>query len=259
MLPANDWALTSDSVRLHSDGRFELMGRADRVVKIEEKRVSLPEVEQRLNECPTVEAARVVALAGEDDKRQILAAVIEPSIAGWEMLANEGRESLRSLLLDALNPYLATIVLPRKWRFVTRIPEDDRGKTSNSALSALFDENQFRRVEPDIVRRELEQDNVILHLHLPEDLFYFDGHFEEAPILAGVVQIDWAIGYGKAHFKIPHGFRRIEALKFFKVLMAGDDVKLDLSFDRVTGRLNFQYSGRETMHSSGRIVFEATP
>ena len=112
MLPGNDWALTSDSVRLHSDGRFELMGRADRVVKIEEKRVSLPKVEHRLNECPTVEAARVVALAGEDDKRQILAAVIEPSIAGWEMLANEGRESLRSLLLDALNPYLATIVLP---------------------------------------------------------------------------------------------------------------------------------------------------
>ena len=259
MLPGNDWALTSDSVRLHSDGRFELMGRADRVVKIEEKRVSLPEVEHRLNECPTVEAARVVVLAGEDDKRQILAAVIEPSIAGWEMLANEGRESLRSLLLDALNPYLATIVLPRKWRFVTRIPEDDRGKTSNSALSALFDENQVRSVEPDIVGRELEQDKVILHLHLPEDLFYFDGHFDEAPILAGVVQIDWAIAYGKAHFKIPHGFRRIEALKFFKVLMAGDDVKLDLSFDRVTGRLNFQYSGRETMHSSGRIVFEATP
>ena len=99
---------------------------------------------------------------------------------------------------------------------------------------------------------------MILHLHLPEDLFYFDGHFEEAPILAGVVQIDWAIGYAKEHFTIPDCFRRIEALKFFKVLMAGDDVKLDLRFDRATGRLKFQYSGKETIHSSGRIVFEAT-
>ncbi|MCZ6773109.1 MAG: AMP-binding protein [Proteobacteria bacterium] len=259
MLPGNDWALSSDTVRLHSDGRFELKGRADRVVKIEEKRVSLPEVEHRLNECPTVEAARVVALAGEDNNRQILGAVIEPSIAGWEMLANAGRQSLRSLLLDALNPYLATIILPRKWRFVMRIPEDDRGKTSDAALAALFDENQGRRVEPEIVGRELEQDSVILHLHLPKDLFYFDGHFDEAPILAGVVQIDWAIGYAMEHFTIPEGFRRIEALKFFKVLMAGEDVKLDLRYDRAAGCLKFQYDGAETIHSSGRIVFEASP
>ena len=259
MLPENDWALSSDTVRLHSDGRFELKGRADRVVKIEEKRVSLPEVEHRLTQCATVEAARVIALAGENEKRQILAAVIEPSIAGWEMLENEGRQSLRSLLLDALKPYLATIVLPRKWRFVVRIPEDDRGKTSNSALAALFDERQGRRVDPDIIGRELGQDGVVLRLHLPRDLIYFDGHFDEAPILAGVVQIDWAIGYAVEHFTIPEGFRRIEALKFFKVMMAGDEVKLEMHYDRASRRLKFQYGGDETIHSSGRIVFEATP
>lgn len=259
LLPGTGWALSSDRVRLHSDGCFELQGRADRIVKIEERRVSLPEVELRLSECATVDAARVIQLPGENTERQILGAVIEPSNAGWEVLMNEGKAQLRGLLRDALKPYLTAIVLPRKWRFVTRIPEDDRGKTSNSALAALFDETQGRRVEPVIVGQQLDQDGVILDLHLPTELFYFDGHFDQAPILAGVVQIDWAIGLAMEHFSIPGRFRRIETLKFFKVLMAGDDVKLELRYDRQTASLKFRYGDAETKYSSGRISFEATP
>ena len=259
MLPGKDWALSSDRVSLHSDGRFELKGRADRIVKIEETRVSLPEVEQRLNDCLTVEAARVIALPGEDTKRQILAAVIEPSTAGWDMLANSGRRELITHLLDALKPYLATVILPRKWSFVTRIPEDERGKTSNAALVALFDGKQNRRVDPVIVEREIGQDGVILHLQLPKDLFYFDGHFDEAPILAGAVQIDWVIGFAMEHFSISESFRRIEALKFFKVLMAGDAVTLVLRYDSENRCLKFQYQNAETKHSSGRIIFGEAP
>lgn len=259
MVPGRDWVLSSDKVILQSNGCFELKGRADRVVKIEEKRVSLTEVEQRLNACTTVEAARVIVLPGEDTKRQILAAVIEPSVAGWDVLESSGRRELRARLLDVLKPYLAAIVLPRKWRFVTRIPEDDRGKTSNTSLVALFDETQNRRVDPVIVGRQVVQDGLVLRLHLPKDLFYFDGHFEEAPILAGVVQIDWAVEFALEHFAILESFRRIEALKFFKVLMAGDDVTLDLRYEPEIRRLKFQYQNSGTKHSSGRIVFDATP
>ena len=151
MLPGKGWFHTDDRVELHSDGRFELKGRSDRVVNVEEVRVSLPEVERRLARCATVEAARVISLPGGNTERQILAAVIEPSNAGWEVLANQGRQAMRSLLLDALKPYFVSIVLPRKWRFVTRIPEDDRGKTSNAALAALFDEDPGRSVEPVVV------------------------------------------------------------------------------------------------------------
>ncbi len=50
-----------------------------------------------------------------------------------------------------LKPYFVSIVLPRKWRFVTQIPVDDRGKTSNVSLAALFDEVPGRSVEPVVV------------------------------------------------------------------------------------------------------------
>ena len=151
MLPEKGWFHTDDHVQLHSDGRFELKGRSDRVVNVEEVRVSLPEVERRLADCATVEAARVISLPGGNTERQILAAVIEPSNAGWDVLSNGRTQEMRSLLLDALKPYFVSIVLPRKWRFVTRIPEDDRGKTSNAALAALFEEDPGQSVEPAVV------------------------------------------------------------------------------------------------------------
>ncbi|NKB58329.1 MAG: AMP-binding protein [Alphaproteobacteria bacterium] len=256
-LPDKDWLVTSDRASLTPDGCFILNGRADRVVKLEEQRVSLSEIERRLADCPTVETARVVQLPDEMTKRQSLAAVIEPSDLGWDTLKQEGRRTLREQLLDALRPYLAAIVLPRKWRFVTGLPEDERGKTSDAALAALFDENLGRRIDPVIVKRKAEADSLTLDLHLPEDLFYFAGHFPEAPILAGVVQIDWAIAFAMTHFAIPEGFRRIEALKFFKILQAGDDVTLALRYDRKKANLTFLYSASETKFSSGRVAFEA--
>ena len=147
MLPGNDWFRTDDLVRLHSDGRFELNGRNDRVVNVEEVRVSLPEVERRLADCPTVESARVVALQGDDSERQILAAVIEPSKIGWDVLEDQGRQEMRRTLVEALKPYFVSIVLPRRFRFVDQIPVDDRGKTSHASLVALFDDESGRNVE----------------------------------------------------------------------------------------------------------------
>ena len=175
------------------------------------------------------------------------------------MLSGEGRPALRARLLDVLRPHLAAVVLPRKWRFVTGIPEDDRGKTSDASLVALFADSQGRLVLPEITAREISADEARFQIRLPEDLFYFEGHFDDTPILAGVVQLHWAIEFARQHLSIPGVFQRIEALKFFKVLMAGDDVTLSLRYDRDTDRLTFDYTNGETRHSSGRVIFEPTP
>lgn len=254
-MPNASWFRSGDRAGIEGDGRFVLRGRADRIVKVEEERVSLPELEQRMARNEAVAAARVVLLPGEDGKRQIIGAVIEPSEAGWDVLSAEGRPALRAHLLDTLRPHLAAVVLPRKWRFVTRIPEDDRGKTSDASLSALFDHDQGRITKPVVTSLEVDGEQAIIGLHMPDDLFYFDGHFENTPILAGVVQIDWAIDFAREHLMIEAPFKRIEALKFFNVLMAGDDVTLTLRHDREMRRMTFDYTRDVTKHSSGRIIF----
>ena len=70
---------TADLIKLEDDGRFTLLGRIDSIVKIEEKRISLPEVEMRLRQTGLVQDVRVIAMAG---KRQYLAAAIALNFDG---------------------------------------------------------------------------------------------------------------------------------------------------------------------------------
>jgi len=255
-IPAEDWIVTGDRARIGEDGCFELNGRADQIVKIEEVRISLADMEQRLSNCLEVEAVTVLPLMTHNRVRQSLVAVIQPSYAGWKTLAKNGKHVLEETLLAALKPYFSTIALPRKWRFVRQFSENDSGKMTRAAFENLFTADQGRTVAPTILRNDVEPGAVVLRLRLVPDLTYFEGHFDSEPILAGVVQIDWAIEFAMDFFPITGTFRRIEALKFFKVLFPGQDVTLELRYDVDLGRLNFCYINGDTKYSSGRVMFE---
>ncbi len=123
-----------DAVALEADGTFSLLGRLDRVVKIEEKRVSLPQVEAALKAHPLVRDAAVAVL--EERRRMLGAAVVL-----------EGREDLedpavRRALGERLGAHLAQSLegpaLPRRCRFVAELPRDARGKLRAEDLAALF-------------------------------------------------------------------------------------------------------------------------
>ncbi|TGU14677.1 amino acid adenylation domain-containing protein, partial [Mesorhizobium sp. M2D.F.Ca.ET.153.01.1.1] len=75
-LDTPDWWRTQDRVEALADGRFRLLGRADRIVKIEERRVSLDALERALREDAEVDDARVLVLPGH---REQLAAVVVPA------------------------------------------------------------------------------------------------------------------------------------------------------------------------------------
>lgn len=256
-LTETTWFLTNDRAEIGPDGRFELQGRADRIVKIEERRVSLIEIEKQLLEFPGVASARVIPLPSDETTRQILGAVVEPTSDGWEMLAKIGKTQLTRALLDTLTPYFPASVTPRKWRFVTRMPEDDRGKTSDAALVAIFDTEPVWSDEPDILDLEVDGYTAELRMQLPSDLSHFEGHFDEAPILPGVVQLHWAIEWGMRYFDIDGIFRRVEAMKFFNILTAENIVTLQLRYDPAAARLYFSYLKDATKFSSGRVIFEA--
>lgn len=256
--PSGEWLLTGDLAEIGEDGCFKLGSRADRILKLEELRVSLDEMEKRLGSCPEVEDVNVFPLSVNAGARQSLAAVVQPSITGWKLLADNGKQAMKEALTAALKPHFSAVVLPRKWRFVRRIPENRQGKTTRAALDALFTRDQGRTVGPVILRNEVKPDTAVLRLRLPLDLSYFEGHFDVEPILAGVVQIDWAIGFAMDCFPITGTFRRMEALKFFKALFANQEVTLDLRYDADRGRLSFRYFNGETKFSTGRVVFEET-
>lgn len=135
---ASGWLRMDDRARLDDDGGFELFGRGDRIAKIEDKRVSLAEIEHKLQESAFVNEAAVIALA--DEARQFTAAVIQLSSEGDKHLSNVGRRALGDQLRAALRGSVDTVALPRKIRFVGEIPVDAQGKRTQAELANLFAE-----------------------------------------------------------------------------------------------------------------------
>lgn len=128
-------ARVEDEVQLLDDGRFVLRGRLDRVVKIEEKRVSLPEIEGRLRAHPWVRDAAVIALRS---RRHELAAAIVLSEDGAHQMTIRGKRAMGRALRESLSAFYDPVLLPRRWRFPAELPRNERGKVAQYLLRALF-------------------------------------------------------------------------------------------------------------------------
>ncbi|CAA7626554.1 AMP-binding protein [Magnetospirillum sp. UT-4] len=126
----------ADRIAVEDDG-FRLLGRADRIVKIEGKRVALDEVERDLATLAEVAEARVLLL---DGPVPTLAAVVVPSATGAETLAAEGAFRFGRRLRRRLSARLDFASLPRRWRFVAALPATALGKQTSAALAVLFEE-----------------------------------------------------------------------------------------------------------------------
>ncbi len=126
---------TSDQVELLSTQTFRVLGRLDRIVKIEEKRLSLPEVEQHCLSCPLV--AQVAAVVLRQAKAQLALAVVLTA-AGEHLLQQQGKLAVNQQLKQHLLQRFERVMLPRKFRYVAALPYNQQGKLPLLQLEALF-------------------------------------------------------------------------------------------------------------------------
>ncbi len=104
---------------------------------------------------------------------------------------------------------------------------------------------------------EREVDGVwTLRLRLPPQLAHFAGHFPDAPVLPGVLQVQWALALAAPRLGIAPRCREMEALKFQRLLRPGDEVELELRLDAPRGKLHFAYRIDGAHCSSGRLRVE---
>ncbi len=102
---------------------------------------------------------------------------------------------------------------------------------------------------------ERDAEHALFELIAPADLIYFDGHFHGQPILAGVVQVDWAIAFGRRCFALPPQFRAIQMLKFQRLIEPDTPFRLDLAYQPASATLSFRISTALGTHGSGRLLF----
>ena len=113
------------------------------------------------------------------------------------------------------------------------------------------------RLLPEILgeRRGVHAERVELDLRVPPELEYFAGHFPGLPILPGVVQIDWAIRFGRERLALRGPFAAAQQLKFLSVVQPAALLTLTMMVNSEKTKLHFSYAGKERKYSSGTLVF----
>ncbi len=251
-LPAGHIEQSADAVSFDASGHFRLLGRLDRIVKLEEKRIALPTLEQALLQHPWVEDARLGVIHGG---RAALGALLQLSASGLHALRNQGRRAVTETLRTHLRPHCEALALPRRWRLLRQLPYSAQGKLPQSLVDSLL--MAPRPTGPDVLGEERHDDELHLSLAISGDLAYFNGHFPTTPVLPGVVQVDWAIALGQPLLDQPRRFAGMEVLKFQQLVRPGDRLLLTLRFDAERGKLYFAYNCDGKPCSSGRILLEA--
>ncbi len=241
---------------------FRLDGRADRVVQIAEKRISLPELERRLIEHPQVLEAAAAGIEIHDTTR--LGVLVVLTEDGRRALARDGRTPLRSKLADALAPYYDRVILPRRWRFVHELPRDEQGKTTMATNSKVLGAPLSERtMEPVLLSETFTSDTLERRYVVPNDLAYLEGHFDGFPLVPGVVQLKWAVEAAQALLDRNHPESQapqapqVRSVKFRQVLRPMQEITLMVTFDGDAHRADFRIHDGDTEFSSGRFAVAA--
>ena len=111
--------------------------------------------------------------------------------------------------------------------------------------------------KPTIIEQSVSDNCATLLLHIDPEISYLDGHFNHYPLVAGVVQLDWAVYYAKALLSCDIVFTGMEVIKFQQPILPNTSVLLSLRWEKEKQKLYFSYtSGEKNNHSSGRIKLD---
>jgi acyl-coenzyme A synthetase/AMP-(fatty) acid ligase/uncharacterized membrane protein len=243
---------TGDLAELLADGRFLLKGRADSIVKIEEKRISLPEVESRLMQSGLAADAAVTAIQG---KRQYLAAALVLNGAGTERFKDWEKFQINRFFREYLARFFESMVIPKRWRYLERLPRNAQGKLQLGEIQALF-QSETLEFPKGITGTMLEQSpgGGSFELTVPEDSPYFDGHFSGFKLLPAVAQVELALNCASLLFgpAVMTGAKRI---KFSNAVFPGARIRIKTDYHQ--GLLRFSVSSPDGRpYSSGTLNLE---
>jgi hypothetical protein len=228
--------VVGDRVELLAHGGFRLLGRADRIAKVEGRRISLAELEATVQAEPWVDSCVVFPLT--DGGR--LAAAVVPRWSISQLDFPTAVAAIRDQLAQRHDP----VVIPRVWRLLPSLPHDARGKVTLESLRASLwggarHEISAEAAFPGLLSHQLGQDEAEISLHVPPELPLFAGHFPGHPILPGVSMIDWAVRLANAVFGFTLTPAGVEQLKFNQPTFPGERVGLRLR--RYPDSVHFTY------------------
>ena len=108
----------------------------------------------------------------------------------------------------------------------------------------------------EILAAETTENSVQLQIRVPENLYYFQGHFPDIAILPGVVLTHWVMEYLNQYFDVDASlFTGLKGLKFQAIIRP--NYELTLALTKLNDhKYSFNYSSTHGQHASGKVLFE---
>ena len=113
-----------------------------------------------------------------------------------------------------------------------------------------------RPTEPIHFKTERTDSGCILHLQVPDDLYYLQGHFPQIPIVAGICQLRWVINAIEAYCGEKLHIVAMEAVKFHRILFPGQPFFMEITFDRAACKWGYRIYSEDKKFASGRLAVE---
>ena len=251
-----NFLVLADQGQVYSDGRFRVLGRADRIVKVAEKRISLEEMEKRLLQHPWIKKAFVCVLS---DRRQVLALLAVLNEQGNQILNRDGQKALSQIFRNFLGQFYDGVALPKLFRFYEEeLPADALGKTTAALAKEIFSSTAPVSVtHPIFLSRNISENKLEYYCSVPENLVYLDGHFPGFALVPGVVQIQWVIHALSEWRGNALQIKMMESVKFKNVLLPG--AKFYMTIEKKSGDdsvINFSLKNDSSLYSAGKLVVQ---
>lgn len=101
-----------------------------------------------------------------------------------------------------------------------------------------------------MAREQLADDTALWRLKVPSDCKFFNGHFDDNPILPGVTQVHWAIAFGNE--LQPSEFTGLPQVKFMQPILP--EAEVSLRIQHLGTKLQFEYFDDANTFSAGTVT-----
>ena len=104
---------------------------------------------------------------------------------------------------------------------------------------------------PLIHSESISGSEALIEIEIKSDLAYLKGHFDAYPLVPGVVQLHWAMHFGKKHFDIQGNVTQGSQIKFSNVMTPGERLTLSLIYD--ANCLIYSFYNADKKFSAGKL------